>query len=286
MQLKLNRTKKSNMSNTMKKSLFTIIGMLGLCAFARGEKIVIKGSDTIGAKLAPQLAEEFKASHPGVTFEIAAEGSSTGIAAILDGTADIGMASREAKDKEISKAKLSGVNIMPTVIAYDGIAVIVNEKNPITALKKSDVENIFTGDVSDWSALGGQPGKISAYTRNTASGTYKVFQDLAMSKRDYGPRTQKMAGNEQIAAEVAKNPNGVGYVGLAYIRTPGVKVASVDRQKPSNETINNKSYSLARPLYYYTNGFPTKPVVAEFINFTLSGKGQKIVSDVKFVPLK
>ena len=94
----------------------------------------------------------------------------------------------------------------PTIVAYDGIGVIVNAGNPIKGLTKKQVEQIFTGDVTDWSAVGGPSGKISIYTRNTSSGTYSDCKELAMKKRDYASGSQKMAGNEQIAAEVGKNP--------------------------------------------------------------------------------
>src|SRR2546423_9858655 len=137
---------------------------------ASAASLVIKGSDTLGAKLVPQLAEEFKAQHPGTTFNIAAEGSTTGIAAIIDGTAQIGMASRPTKPEEVTAAKSKGVNFKETIVAYDGIAVIVNSANSIKSLTKKQVEQIFTGDVTDWSAVG-SGGKISAYTRNTSSGT-------------------------------------------------------------------------------------------------------------------
>lgn len=270
----------------MKKFTFALsIFMIAATALS-ADKLVIKGSDTLGAKLVPQLAEQFKSENPGVTFEIAAEGSSTGIAAIIDGSADIGMSSRDARDKEISRAKVDGVDITAITVAYDGIAVIVNENNPIDELTKEDVEKLFTGDVADWSAIGGIPGEVSAYTRNTSSGTYKVFQQLAMNKRDYGTSTQKMAGNEQIASEVAKNPNGIGYVGLAYIETPGVKVVAVDGVKPSKKTINDKSYPYARPLYYYVDGQPEKEIVQKFIDFTLGDAGQAIVESVHFIPIK
>src|ERR1051325_5375091 len=119
---------------------------------AHAEKLVIKGSDTLGAKLVPQLAEQFKAQHPGTTFDIAAEGSTTGIAAIIDGTAQIGMASRRAKPAEISAATAKGVHLKPTIVAYDGIAVIVNSASPIKNLTKKQVEQIFAGDIADWSA--------------------------------------------------------------------------------------------------------------------------------------
>src|SRR6202022_54261 len=252
---------------------------------ANADRLVIKGSDTLGAKLVPQLAEQFKAQHSGTTFDIAAEGSTTGIAAIIDGTAQIGMSSRRAKPAEVGAASGKGVNMKPTIVAYDGIAVIVNTANPIKGLTRKQVEQIFTGDVSDWSGVGGSPGKISIYTRNTSSGTYSEFKELAMKKRDYAPDSQKMAGNEQIASEVAKNPNGIGYVGLAYTKAQGIKVVPIDGALPSKETVLANTYPYARPTFYYTNGEP-KGLVKEFIDFTLSDAGQKIVAQVGFVPIK
>lgn len=269
----------------MNKSLLFIAAALALAGTVRAEKLVIKGSDTLGAKLVPQLSEEYKAKNPGVSFEIAAEGSTTGIAAIIDGTAQIGMSSRRAKPTEMSAASAKGVIMKPTVVAYDGIAVIVNANSPITSLTKRQIEQIFAGDVTDWSAVGGSAGKISIYTRNTSSGTYQDFKDLAMNKRDYASSSQKMAGNEQIASEVARNPNGVGYVGLAYVHTPGIKVIAVGGITPSKETVIAKQYPLARPTFYYTNGEPSGEA-EKFIAFTLSDEGQKIVEKVGFVPIR
>jgi phosphate transport system substrate-binding protein len=255
-----------------------------VCSEALAEKLVIKGSDTLGAKLVPQLAEQFKAQHPGTTFDIAAEGSTTGIAAIIDGTAQIGMSSRRAKPAEVGAASGKGVNLKPTIVAYDGIAVIVNSANAVKGLTKKQVEQIFTGEVADWSAVGGSGGKISIYTRNTSSGTYSDFKELAMKKRDYAGGSQKMAGNEQIAAEVGTNPNGIGYVGLAYTKASGVKVMPIDGALPSVQTVHAKTYPYARPTFYYTNGDPIG-VAKEFLDFTISGAGQKIVQQVGFVPI-
>src|SRR5437867_10359175 len=114
----------------MKKLLLTLAALSVSTLLARADTLVIKGSDTLGAKLVPQLAEEFKAQHPGTTFNIAAEGSTTGIAALTDGTAQIGMSSRPAKPEEISAASAKGVTFKETIVAYDGIAVIVNSANP------------------------------------------------------------------------------------------------------------------------------------------------------------
>ncbi len=268
----------------MKKSIL-ILAALVAAASAQAQKLVIKGSDTLGAKLVPMISEEYKAANPGVSFEIAAEGSTTGITAIIDGTADIGMSSRRAKATELSGGSAKGKTLKPIIVCYDGMAVIVNENSPIKDLTKRQVEQIFTGDVSDWSAVGGNPGTISIYTRNTSSGTYSDWKDLAMKKRDYAPSSQKMAGNEQIAAEVAKNPNGIGYVGLAYIHAPGIKVVSVEGGTPNKESVLSKKYPYARPNFFYTNGDATGEA-AKFIEFTLGPVGQKIVEKVGFIPVK
>ena len=252
---------------------------------ARAERVVIKGSATLGAKLVPQLAEQFKAQNPGTTFDIAAEGSTTGISAIIDGTAQIGMSSRRAKPAEVGAAGGKGVNMKPHVVAYDGLGVIVNASNPIKGLTKQQVEQTFTGDITDWSAVGGPAGKISIYTRNTSSGTYSDWKELAMKKRDYAGGAQKMAGHEQIAAEVGKNKNGIGYVGLAYMKAAGVKVVPIDGNMPSQQTVLSKAWPYARPTFYYTNGEPNG-VAKQFIDFTLSPAGQKIVSNVGFVPIR
>jgi phosphate transport system substrate-binding protein len=270
----------------MKLKYLAIILGLALCASnAHADRLVIKGSDTLGAKLVPQLAEQFKAQNPGTTFDIAAEGSTTGIAAITDGTAQIGMSSRRAKPAEVATASSKGINMKPTIVAYDGIAVIVNSANPIKGLTKKQVEQIFAGDVTDWSAIGGSGGKISIYTRNTSSGTYSDFKELAMKKRDYAPGSQKMAGNEQIAAEVGKNPNGAGYVGLAYTKAGGIKVMPIDGVAPSVKTVLGKTYPYARPTFYYTNVEPSG-LAKQFLDFTIGPAGQKIVAQVGFVPLK
>ncbi|MBL9203916.1 MAG: phosphate ABC transporter substrate-binding protein [Opitutaceae bacterium] len=269
----------------MKTVALILAATLGFTASVSAQKLVIKGSDTLGAKLVPQLAEEYRSKNPSVSFEIAAEGSTTGLAAITDGTAQIGMSSRRAKPTEVSAAMAKGVNMKAHIVALDGIAVVVNAKNPLTQLTKRQVEQIFTGAVTDWSAVGGTPGKISIYTRNTASGTYGDWKELAMNRKDYASSSQKMAGNEQIVEEVAKNPNGIGYVGLAYIHADGIKVLPIDGHSPTEDEIRSKKYPYARPTFYYTNGEPSGEA-AKFIAFTLGKEGQSIVRKVGMVTLE
>src|SRR5262249_43125709 len=126
------------------KHLSILIALVFGMTEARADRLVIKGSDTLGAKLVPQLAEHFKEQQPGTTFDIAAGSSTTGIAAIIDGTAEIGMSSRRAKTAEVGAAAAKGKHMKPTIVAYDGISVIVNSANPIKGLTKKQVEQIFT----------------------------------------------------------------------------------------------------------------------------------------------
>ncbi|MEM8550419.1 MAG: PstS family phosphate ABC transporter substrate-binding protein [Verrucomicrobiota bacterium] len=250
-----------------------------------GDKIVVKGSDTLGAKLMPRLKEAFKAKKmaegEAVTFEIAAEGSRTGIMAIIEQKADLAMSSREVQLHELLKARQSGVQLEQIPVGVDGIAIIVNENNPLDDLSRREVEMIFTGDIDDWSALAPISGRISAYTRNTSSGTYSLFQDVALHERDYTRLAQKLAGNEQIASEVASNPYAIGYVGLAYSHNPGLKVLKVDGKLPTD-----RGYPYARPLYFYIDVKKDRcAMVDEFIAFTLSADGQAVVESVDFLPV-
>ena len=253
------------------------------------QNLVIKGSDTLGAKMVPLLAEAFKRERDDVIFEIAAEGSTSGIAALIDGTCELAMSSRRVKPQEESMALRHGVVFHEIIVAFDAMCVIVNEKNPIEALMVKDVERIFAGDVRDWSLIGGRPRRISIYTRNTSSGTYQDWKELAMRKRDYAQSSQKLAGNEQIAAEVAQNPGGIGYVGMAYVNLPGIRImpiikANGERVTPDVEAIHSGAWPYARPTFFYTNGSPTG-VARDFIDFVLGRVGQRIVRQAGFVPV-
>jgi phosphate transport system substrate-binding protein len=248
---------------------------------AGAQTLSLKGSDTLGAKLIPQLAESFKAAgNKGVKFEIAAEGSTTAFPALANGTAQIGMSSRKVKDDERTFCKTKGVYLKEHPICRDMLVVIVNKNSPVANLTKAQVAKIFTGQIKDWSELGGAPGNISIYTRNTSSGTYKDWQKLAMGGRDYAATSLKMAGNEQIAQEVAKNKNGIGYVGLAYSKTPGTKTIIIDGVEPTES--NAKDYVYSRVCYLYAPDQPT-PEAAAFLDYIKSSAGQDIVKKVGFV---
>ncbi len=263
------------------KSISIMLASAALVTMAGAQTLSIKGSDTLGAKLVPQLAEAFKAAgNKGVKFEIAAEGSSTAFPALANGTAQIGMSSRKVKDDERTFCRTKGVYLKEHPICHDMICVLVNKNSPLSNLTKDQVSKIFTGQVKDWSEIGGAPGPVSIYTRNTSSGTYRDWQKLAMGGRDYPSSSLKMAGNEQIAQEVAKNKNGIGYVGLAYSKTPGTKAIIIDGVEPVAQ--NAKKYAYARLCYLYAPDKPTAEAEA-FINFTKSPAGQSIIEKVGFI---
>lgn len=266
----------------MKKTIASILTTAALAAVASAQTLSMKGSDTLGAKLVPQWAEAFKAAgNKNVKFEIAAEGSSTAFPALANGTAQIGMSSRKVKDEERTFCRTKGVYLKEHPVCHDMLTVIVNKNNPVTSLTKAQVAKIFTGQIKDWSEVGGTPGPISIYTRNTSSGTYKDWQKLAMGGRDYPSSSLKMAGNEQIAQEVAKQKNGIGYVGLAYSKTAGTKALPIDGVQPVAE--NAKTYVYARLCYLYAPDKPTAEAQS-FLDFVKSPAGQEIVAKVGFIP--
>ncbi len=267
----------------MKIAFLTLVTTLTAALSLQAQTTLrIRGSDTLGAKLVPQLAESFKKQGGKVSFDIAAEGSSTAFTNLASGTAEVGMSSRKVKADERTLCRSKGVTLTEYEVAWDMISVVVNKNNPVSDLSKKQLLQIFAGDIKDWSEVGGTPGPISVYTRNTSSGTYKDFIGLAMKGREYGKNSQKMAGNEQIAAEVGSNPNGIGYVGYAYSGAKGIKVVSIAGTLPSAAAV--KSYPLSRPTFLYTSGEPTGTTKA-FIDFCLSPAGDAIVNKAGFVPL-
>lgn len=247
------------------------------------ETIILKGSDTIGAKMAPQLAETYVAAGNAVKFDIAAEGSSAAFKALLEGAASIGMSSRAAKEEEKNNFIAKGQELKETVAGVDMIAVIVNNANGVQALTKDQVKGIFTGTIKDWVEVGGNPGPISIYTRNETSGTYKTFQKLGMGGVDYASNSQKQQGNTQIVEQVSKNVNGIGYVGLAYAESEGVSSVTVDGVEATPEFAD--TYPLSRNLYYYTIGTPSGET-KKFLDWATTSKvAGKVIEKVGFIPV-
>ena len=211
-------------------------------------------------------------------------GSSVGIAAIIDGTCDIADASRPMKETELTKAMDNGRNPTANVVAMDGIAVILHPSNPINGLTKQQIKDIYTGVISDWSKSGGQSGKIVVVSRDSSSGTFEAFNEKALDKARVRPDALLEASNQAVATVVSQTPQAIGYIGLGFIKDK-VKAITVNDTVCNKTTVLSGTYTLARPLFMYTDGKP-KGIVKEYVDFVLSSEGQKLVEEEGYVALK
>ena len=252
-------------------------------AMGRTNRITIKGSTTV-LPIAQSVAEVFMGKNPAVNISVQGGGSGVGVAGLIDKTCDIANSSRSIKDQEISKAVERGVQPYANVVAMDGIAIIVNPGNPLDKITKSQLLAIYTGRISDWSELGGSAGKIVVVSRDTASGTFEAFNELALGKARVRPDALMQASNQAVASVVARTPGAIGYVGLGYL-TPSVKTLTYDGVNPSHKTVLTGEYKLSRPLFMYTQGEP-KGHVKEFMDFLMSEEGQMLVEKAGFIGLK
>ncbi|HOC39522.1 MAG TPA: phosphate ABC transporter substrate-binding protein, partial [Thermodesulfobacteriota bacterium] len=233
--------------------------------------MTIKGSTTV-LPIAQVTAEVFMEKHPDADISVQGGGSGVGIAALIDGTCDIADSSRPMKDQEVSLAVSKGRDPKVHVVAMDGIAVIVHSSNQLANISKGQLKDIYTGKISDWSGLGAGSGKIVVISRDSASGTFESFGEMALDKERVRSDALMQASNQAIASMVERTPGAIGYVGLGYI-TPKVKALSVDGIIPTNETVLASKYRLSRPLFMYTNGTPAG-VVKQYIEFVASPEGQ------------
>ncbi|MBI2844099.1 MAG: PstS family phosphate ABC transporter substrate-binding protein [Armatimonadetes bacterium] len=288
------------------RRLWACIVLLGLAAFVvagcaeRGEQaagrdvIEVKGSNTM-LILGQAWAEEFnKTSEAKVT--VSGEGSGTGVAALINGTADIAEMSRAMKPEEIERAKAKGVNPVETVVAWDGLAIVVNKDNPVRKLTEGQLRDIYMGNINNWSEFGGPNLEIVAVSRDTSSGTYEYFREHVLrrdnpeGKEEFARTVFLAVSSKQAAQTVSDSKGGIAYVGLGYV-TPDVAQVAVAKSQdgpyvqPSIETVQNRTYPLSRPLYFYTGGEP-KGAVKDYVEFILSGEGQQIVIRNDFVPMR
>lgn len=261
----------------------TALLVMGSSMNAPAASITIKGSTTV-LPIAQATAEDFMDKNPDADISVQGGGSGVGIAALIDGTCDIADASRAMKDAEIAGAVSKGRTPKVHVVAMDGIAVIVHPSTKLSAITKALVKDIYTGKISDWSQVGAGSGKIVVISRDSASGTFEAFNELALDKEKVRSDALMQASNKAIATMVEQTPAAIGYVGLGYI-TPKVKALTVDGVMPTSETVLTTKYPLSRPLYMYTNGAP-QGMVKQYIDFVLSPEGQELVEEAGFIKLQ
>ncbi|MCB2193774.1 MAG: phosphate ABC transporter substrate-binding protein, partial [Deltaproteobacteria bacterium] len=212
-------------------------------------------------------------------------GSGDGIKAVIDGTADIGDASRDMKKKEIKLAEEKGVSPKKFTVALDCIVPVVNPANPVKDLSLAQLKDIYTGKIKNWKAVGGMDKTIVVVSRDSSSGTFEVWNKRVLGKKArVRPDAQLQASNGAVAQAVAGNKYAIGYVGIGYLN-PKLKGLTVGGVAASAKTAMDKSYPIARGLYMFTNGEP-KGKVGNFIAFVMGDEGQKIAKEEGFVPVK
>ena len=254
-----------------------------------------KGSDTI-VNLALAWAERYQAAHPEVRISVTGGGSGTGIASLINGTVDIANASRKIKEEEVADAKSNGIEPVEHIIARDAIAVIVNPKNPVNQLTLKQISDIYSGEIGNWSEVGGEDRPIVRLSRETNSGTHVYFLETVLrlgsseDKTLFSMDTLLLPSSEGIIAEVRQNPNAIGYDGLGYVPKDLKMIAIAEEAGgayvlPSIPTVNDKTYPIARDLYMYTDGEPTG-IVKEYLDWILAPEAQEIVAELGFVPAK
>jgi len=260
-----------------------IFSLTSISVLAAEKIIIIKGSTTV-LPIAQSCSEVFMDQNEDISISVQGGGSGVGIASLIDGTCNIADASRPIKDKEIATAKEKGINPVANVVARDAIAVAVHPSNDIDGLTLEQIKAIYTGEISNWSDLGGSDSEIVVISRDSSSGTFETFNELALDDEKVRPDALLQASNSAVATSVANTPGAIGYIGLGYV-SEKVKAVAVDETMPSKETVNSGDYALARPLFMYTDGEP-KGAVEKFLDFVMSEEGQKLVEENGYISLK
>jgi phosphate transport system substrate-binding protein len=274
----------------MRHAATLFLGALLAAAPAAGEeKVTVKGSDTM-VILGQRWAERYMAKNSGVVVQVTGGGSGTGISALINGTTDICNSSRPMKETEREKLKARyGSRGVEIKCALDGLAIYVNEANTLGELSLEQIKGIYTGRITNWSAVGGPDQRIVLYGRENNSGTYVYFKDNVLEGEDFSASTQSMPGTAAVVNAVAKDKWGVGYGGSAYgkgIRELKVKKDSAgEAYAPTMENIKSGNYPISRYLYMYVRNRPSG-AIKEYIDWILSDDGQSIVTEVGYFPIR
>jgi len=270
----------------MKRKGFIVIALAIIFLMAgtvHAGNLVIKGSTTV-LPIAQKVAEAYMKENPDVRISISGGGSGNGIKALIDGTTDIADSSRFIKDKEVKLAVEKGRYPVPFAVSYDCIVPVVHPTNSIKNITLDQLKAIYMGKVKNWKEIGGPNLKVVVVSRDTSSGTYEVWEKKVMDKERVYPGALLQASNGAVVQAVSRNKNAIGYIGLGYVDT-SVKTLTVNGIVGSAKTTLHGTYPISRPLYMFTQGWPTGDTL-NFINYVLHPlKGQRYVKEAGYVPL-
>lgn len=271
--------------------------LCALTACSSSPTLTIQGSDT-EVQLVSALAEEFTKDHEDASISVAGGGSAVGLAALLNGETDIANSSRMMKDEERATAKDKGLDVQEFTLAIDGLSIVVHPENPLVSLGMADIGRIFKGEVTNWKDVGGPDAGIVLYGRQSTSGTFGFFRDTVV-KDDYATSMRQMEGSQAIVDAVAADTNGIGYVGVGYVKTAEgtprtdlkiLPVSPADGGEPvsplETEAVKDGSYPIARRIYQYLGAKPEAGSLTHmFLTFEMSDAGQTIVQNAGFYSL-
>ena len=242
-----------------------------------GQQTITEAGSTTVQPLAEKCAQAFMSENPNVSITIQGGGSSVGVKSADDGTVDIGAASREIKDSEPPLVK--------HLLAKDGIAIACNPSNSVTGLTKEQVKEIYAGNITRWSDVGGPDEDIHVVAREEGSGTRAAFEEMVMGEDTLITQTAILQpSNGALRTTVSSDPMAIGFLSFGYL-DGSVKSLSVDGVEGTKVNALNGTYPIVRPLYFLTKEQPTG-IVKEYIDFCLGPEGQKIAEEEGYIPVK
>ncbi len=289
-----------------------VLAVCGVSNATAAADLKIYGSNTVGAELAPALTKEWlhqqgysqitekregtehlltgvNRAGKSLTVELDAQGSSTGFKKLESKEADVGMSSRPIKASEVTALKKFGrcdTAACEYVISLDGIAVIVHPQNPLEKLDKATLRRIFSGEIRNWSQVGGAAGPLHIYALDENSGTYDTFKHLVLGKSALVAGAKRDASHAAISEMVAKDPAAIGFVGLSFVHdSKPLSIAEGEARpiSPGAFTVATEDYVLARRLFFYLPEVTATPLASNFVEFAVSDAGQEVVKQVGFI---
>ena len=244
------------------------------------KQITVAGSTTC-LPIAESAAEGYQ-DETGISVLVSGLGSSAGIEAVANGTADIASSSRQVNADE------QKLGLTEIVIAHDGIAVIVNTDNPVQNLSTDQLRDIYAGKITNWSEVGGDDLKIQRVNRDEASGTREAFKSIVMDGASFDRGAAVLSGTGQVRDVVSRSAGAIGYISLGFVESKfaetAVRAINVNHVEPSEKTIASGGYPISRDLYFYIKGTPS-PEAQAYIDYVVSDKIDAIVRDAGFIPV-
>ncbi|MGI5903482.1 MAG: phosphate ABC transporter substrate-binding protein [Thermoguttaceae bacterium] len=255
------------------------VAMLTGCGTGDRRGTVSTDGSTSMEKVIGALGESYMAENKNVTFTYNPTGSGSGIKAVLEGRCDIGLSSRNLKDEEKTES------LKETVLAYDGIAIIVNPQNPVSDLSLAEIASLYTGEITNWKDVGGNDAEVVLIGREAGSGTRDGFESITGTE-DACKYRQELTSAGDVITSVSQNPDAVGYTSLASVKN-SVKTLSVDGVIPSESSIKKGSYLIQRPFVLVTKeGTALGETAQQFFDYITSAEAAKIISAAGAVAAK